>query len=1222
MTYDVRNFTDTQREAMAAKVRVSHDFKLPNLSMWNYKLCRTHRNGWVEDFYDAERKQDRQRTVYDRPVPGCLQCGIHFRQHQRVGIAWLYLKKRGLLADVMGPQPLDAKVLTPTGWSTIREMVEGTEVIDPSGASSFVEQVHYKGTQPVFRLTFTDGSSTRAAGSHLWEVNTPQRKLHRNAPFIRSTQELLDSGLQDSSGNNKYFIPITQPVNFPAREVLLDPYVVGVWLGDGSSTQLSTDHEIVESLSLPPDVTVRHLPREGDVEYFGHYLLNGLNKHLRITGLTGNAYAKKIPTDYLLNSVENRVALLQGLLDTDGGSTGGYIEWGTVSPQLADDMEFIVNSLGGTFSRSSKIPTYTYKGEKRKGQLFYRFHIAFNSDIQPFRLSRKLETYKVPTKYQPTRAIVSIEPDGVEEVRCISVSAASHLYLTDEFVVTHNSGKGHGYSHPVLQPSGWTTIGELKKGDLGVGSSGLPTVVTDIYELGEEDIYTVTFSDGVATECTEGHIWAVQTPPKKHVRQGYQTLTVKQLLEKGIHSDHGIPKWYIPMVEPVELDQRGETIFDPYLLGFFLGSGADESFIGMSTDVALMKSVQQSSVGSVEHKDDFRVHDVRGALATLGMTNRTQDNFIPESYLWTSIANRIALLQGLLDADGDVSGTTGIRWGTLSSRLAEDVKFLVESLGGSVAISGKEPVYAYKGRVRTGQFLYRFSVQLPQSITPFRLLSNIDKWKPKTEYLPTRAITSIVHTGREKARCIRVSAEDSLYVVKDFVVTHNTIHAGGLVALLHETGEINTVGKVIIAPRAAALGQWQRELLRMMPSLNLVMLSGPRAKRIDQYLSPWDVLLVSPQTLNNDLELVQRFKLSALITDDVDAIRNPHTKTAYTLKKLGTAADRMVIMTGTPFQKRLPELHSTLEAVGGLQAFGPISTFERRYITSTTIRELDERTGLQTRVRTVPAYRGLAEVKRKMAPMVLRRNVEDLVDVNLPQINPNDIFLDLYPAQRNKYEELRRGVIQIMKEEGTQIKHITALSKLHYGAQICGGLATLGEADGPGTSVKMDWILSALQNELEGEKVVIFASYRNSVRALQNRFRQAGIGFETVWGEQPDKNVRMQAQERFWHDSNCQVLLGTQAIEQSLNLQISRHLINMDTILNPSRMAQLAGRIRRDGSAFKHVFVHNLLTNNSQEARYLPLLEREAALSSHIWDENNELFSALNPMLLLQLITG
>ena len=116
--------------------------------------------------------------------------------------------------------------------------------------------------------------------------------------------------------------------------------------------------------------------------------------------------------------------------------------------------------------------------------------------------------------------------------------------------------------------------------------------------------------------------------------------------------------------------------------------------------------------------------------------------------------------------------------------------------------------------------------------------------------------------------------------------------------------------------------------------------------------------------------------------------------------------------------------------------------------------------------------------------------------------------------------------------------------------------------------------------------------------------------------------VRRAAQEQFWEDPECRVLIGTRAIEQSLNLQVSRHLINIDMILNPARMEQLAGRIRRDGSAYQHVFVHNLLTVGTQEERYLPLLEREAALSSHIWDENSELFQALDAQALLRLISG
>lgn len=465
-------------------------------------------------------------------------------------------------------------------------------------------------------------------------------------------------------------------------------------------------------------------------------------------------------------------------------------------------------------------------------------------------------------------------------------------------------------------------------------------------------------------------------------------------------------------------------------------------------------------------------------------------------------------------------------------------------------------------------------------------------------------------------------------LLADTMGTGKTTSAGGLIAMLLETGELadrpSGMGRVVIVPRSPALHQWYDELLRMMPSLNVVVAEGTAQERNRLYANPWQVLLIGPEMLRRDADKIARFPLALFLTDDIDMLRNPENKTSYELDRLGHAADRYVIMSGTPLQKRLPELHAILDGIGGLEAFGRLDTFVKNHVRTETRTEVDPRTGFPVDKKQIVGYRNLDVVKRKMAPMVLRRTAADLTDVTLPTIIPDDVFLDLYPRQRAKYNELKQGVITLMREEGALVKHTTALSKIHYGAAICAGLTALGEEDTPGSSVKLDWVLDKVADggDLGDEKVVIFANLKPTVRALQYRFREAGVGFETVWGEQPDKQARRRSQERFWEDKNCRVLIGTKSIEQSLNLQIARHLINVDMILNPARMEQLAGRIRRDGSAFQHVFVHNLLTVDTQEERYLPLLEREAALSAHIWDENSQLFSALNPMALLQLISG
>lgn len=444
---------------------------------------------------------------------------------------------------------------------------------------------------------------------------------------------------------------------------------------------------------------------------------------------------------------------------------------------------------------------------------------------------------------------------------------------------------------------------------------------------------------------------------------------------------------------------------------------------------------------------------------------------------------------------------------------------------------------------------------------------------------------------------------------------------GGLLAMLLQTGEIPNDGRAVIVPRSAALHQWRDELLRMMPGLKVIVADGVKKKRIEKYLSDWDVLLVGPETYRNDFPQISKFKINLLVADDIDALRHEDTQTSYYLDKLGLKSQRYIIVTATPIQKKLLELYAQLDGIGGYNVFGRQETFEANFI---RYEYVDDGSGRKSKKQV--GYKNLDVLKKKIAPMYLRRTTDDVADdVDMPAIVPDDIMLELYPRQRAKYKELQQGVLKIIKEDETiNKKKIQALAKLTYGSQICDGLATLGEADDPLTSVKMDWIVENVRKggSLGDEKIVIFSQYKNSIRALQDRFRKLGVGFETVWGEQPKKEIRRQSQKRFWEDPDCRIFLGTTSIEQSLNLQVARHLINMDMILNPARMEQLAGRIRRVGSAYSHVFVHNLLTVNTQEERIMPLLRREAALSSHIWGEQSQLFQSLSATELLHLISG
>jgi hypothetical protein len=150
--------------------------------------------------------------------------------------------------------------------------------------------------------------------------------------------------------------------------------------------------------------------------------------------------SKFIPQIYKLGSIKQRIELLQGLLDTDGYiSKNGSVFFYTVSDQLASDVVEIVNSLGGIVKSSVKYPKYTYRGEVRNGQKCNVLCICLPNNIMPFKLERKMLLVKDRIKYFPTRYISDIIEVGQKECQCISVDAPDSLYVTDNFILTHNT---------------------------------------------------------------------------------------------------------------------------------------------------------------------------------------------------------------------------------------------------------------------------------------------------------------------------------------------------------------------------------------------------------------------------------------------------------------------------------------------------------------------------------------------------------------------------------------------------------------------------------------------------------------------------------------------------------------------------------------------------------------------------------------------------------------
>jgi phosphate starvation-inducible PhoH-like protein len=354
--------------------------------------------------------------------------------------------------------PIDTPVMTPEGVVRIGELEVGDLVVGSDGLPTPVLGVYPQGRKEVYRVTTQDGASTLACGEHLWFVRTRHDQAKGSPGRVVQTQDMIGN-LRHAHYRN-YELPLVSPVEFVPTDVPVDPYALGLLLGDGSVGQrylgfTTGDPELAEALQLAvPGTSVRH--RSGPDYYLRapavrqSALRPPLRDAIRQLGLAGHrAHSKFIPPEYLLNSVEVRLGLLQGLLDTDGGPVRQAgrtcrIQYGTCSDQLRDDVVWLVRSLGGVAY------TRTRKAEGRKpggtsARPVHHRHDAHVLDIrlpagmQPFRLRRKQEIYEADGGGRPMRFIDSIEPAGEAECVCIAVGAQDSLYVTEDFLVTHNT---------------------------------------------------------------------------------------------------------------------------------------------------------------------------------------------------------------------------------------------------------------------------------------------------------------------------------------------------------------------------------------------------------------------------------------------------------------------------------------------------------------------------------------------------------------------------------------------------------------------------------------------------------------------------------------------------------------------------------------------------------------------------------------------------------------
>ncbi len=331
---------------------------------------------------------------------------------------------------------IDTVIPTPKGYTKMGDLVVGDEVFGRNGKPTKVLGVFDQGLLPTFRMAFRDHTYVDCSPDHIWTVRYRyghKREWHEKT---MTTSQIMESGLRHGK-EYKYEIPLPEPIRYPDAQLPIEPYTLGSLIANGSMVSgsvvlITPDDEVVNRIAK--HYTINRY-KVDETKYCPKFGLPGLIGLIRKLGLDLHSRDKIIPEAYLQASVEQRIALLQGLMDGDGSVSkrGTQVYYHTTSRQLSDDVCELVRSLGGT----AIVQVIDRTSENKP--IEYRVCVIPHESVPVFSSSRKVRT---TSRYEirPRRTIVSIEQIEDADQRCIAVDAEDNLYVVGrEYIVTHNT---------------------------------------------------------------------------------------------------------------------------------------------------------------------------------------------------------------------------------------------------------------------------------------------------------------------------------------------------------------------------------------------------------------------------------------------------------------------------------------------------------------------------------------------------------------------------------------------------------------------------------------------------------------------------------------------------------------------------------------------------------------------------------------------------------------
>jgi len=1080
-------------------------------------------------------------------------------------------------------------LLTPNGWRKIEYIHTGDKVIGSDGKPTIVVGVYPQPAQPVYRVTFSDGAWVRTDAAHLWQVSDANGRscilstgqmhqavdtyIYGKMPNGGSRTYRANAGIRLANGDRKWRVPLVEPVHFNPTNLPIKPYVLGVILGDGA---ISTKGYVSVSKPLDTTALIQLLEQQGakipGIGSQGQFSISEVSTELCAMRLNGKrSWEKFVPRGYLQGIPADRLALLQGLMDTDGyAMPDGGAEFSSTSYRLITAVISLTQSLGGVAKcdRNGRYTKYPYNGEMRTGRKSWRVNIKLPSPYNPFRLPRKATQYVVPTKYQPTRLIDSIEPDGVAKTICIKVSAPDELYVTRNYIVTHNTTA----ILATLSLKQWFPCLVV------VGSVAGKWVWEREAALAFPEL-TVQVVDGTSIQR------------RKQIKSGAdivivnaQALRVKRWIDKDTHTiqeevmnpDLFKIDWECLVVDEYHKFKNPsaqQTVgFLKMGCGHFIGASGPQPLTAKVLTPSGWKSMGDMTPGTDIIGQDGKTYQVTGFFpkgqqevfevtsSDYGVTHATAN------HLWSvnspgrmqsKLPYRLMTTQQIIDRGLQVCHN----W----------IHFLPIPQPVELSDSGYQPIPPYILGLLLGDGTFRNGITAIAN-NDQEILDYVAKRLPKSVHLTDkghsswnislrdnqlRGKTNPVTRGVRKLGLAEVegrykfipiayktgSIETRLAILQGLLdadghITHkNAIEFTSISKQLAEDVVFlaRSLGGTASMCKSTYEGQFGRENNHPRYRVVLAIAPGLVPFKCSKKVNRWTPQ--QPRTRS----LVRKIKsITSVGVQDVACISTNIPDQLY-------ITDDFIVTHNTPIMNRPEEAWSFMHKVDP-ELYPTYYNFESKIAVTNKAGHI---------VGYNPSE--MLKLKNWLNTHSLRRRKEHVRD-DLPEVIRSDQLVPLTPEQRRLYNQIKNEMILAMDDgelkDITQVRvQIMRLKQACFSPELYGGSPHSGKID----QIKQD----VADLVASGEKAIIFSEWARAARILERELAEYNPAY--VDGSVPGKNRQAQV-DRFNSDPDCHLYIGTiKANQEAITLSAATYVLFADEDWTPAANAQAEARSASGG---------------------------------------------------------